>query len=118
MACEKFGTFNFTINGRAYSPRGSWSIMPTNREIEAESNHDGTMYITSKPVPASAEGSLSGFNDIDLIMGICDQDVVFTFDDGDTYVFAGAAIVGRPSLNTENGELSGIKIASPRAFKQ
>ena len=114
---QRFGTFSFIVDGRTFSPRGSWTISPTNRELDAEMNLDGTMFNTEKPVPAMAEGSISGYDDVDALMGLCDATVHFSFDDGDTFVFSGASIVGRPAFNMETGETTGVVVKSPRARK-
>ncbi|WP_345815264.1 phage tail tube protein [Paraburkholderia sp. PREW-6R] len=111
--CAIAGTFYLTVNGQQVSARGAFDIMPLNFERSVEANMDGTVYITQKPVPASASGTLSYSRDIDLqaLYTLCDVPCTIELVNGDTFVFPKAHIVGSPKLNTEKGEISDFKIA-------
>lgn len=113
------GRLFVTIEGVQYSPRGAFEIMPGQVEREAGSNHDGTLWINAKPVPAEASGSLSYSDGLDIVQlsEICGANITFELENGDTYIFANAAVVDRPSLNTETGEISGFRVVSDSVSK-
>ncbi|NUX55922.1 phage tail tube protein [Paraburkholderia youngii] len=115
--CAIGGTIYLTVNGTQVSPRGAFDIQPLNREREAESNQDGTMYITEKPVPATATGSISYDSGLDLqaLYSLCGVTATIELVNGDTFIFPQASVVGTPKLNTEKGEISDFKIASATA---
>jgi hypothetical protein len=111
------GTVRLTIDGQIYSPRGSVTIMPTTKEKTAESNLDGTVYVTSKNVPAKIDVSISdgcGLSLEDLMNHACTEATVELDEVGRTYVLVQATVVGRPSLNPETGEISGISLVAKR----
>jgi hypothetical protein len=112
--CAIAGTFYLTIKGQQVSARGAFDIMPLNRERDAEANQDGTIYITEKPVPASASGSLSYSRELNIqtLYQICGETATIELVNGDTFVFPKASVVGTPKLNTEKGEISDFKIVS------
>jgi hypothetical protein len=118
-SCSIGGTFYLTVNGQQVSARGAFDIQPLNFERDAESNQDGTMYITEKPVPASATGSLSYSRGLDLqgLYSLCGVTCTIELVNGDTFIFPSASVVGTPKLNTEKGEISDFKIASASARK-
>ncbi|KIP14917.1 phage tail tube family protein [Burkholderia sp. MSHR3999] len=113
-SCAIAGTFYLRVNGQQVSARGAFDIQPLNFERSADANQDGTIYITQKPTPATAEGTLSYSRDLDLqtLYTLCDVPVTIELCNGDTFVFAKAHVVGQPKLNTEKGEISNFKIAS------
>lgn len=112
------GRVSLTINGDAgpkkVSLRGSVTIRPTTKETEALANSDGTMYVTTKAVPAEAEIMISdrcGLTFADLLNCTIDATIQL-IDMGRTYLFTRARLVGRPEIKTEDGEISGLKVAS------
>lgn len=108
------GRFSITINGKRYQARGSATIKPTTFERTAEANSDGSMYVTTKPMPAEADLQFSDSCGLsyDELLG-CHVDVTIRLMDMKrTFLFTRATLVGRPEIKTENGEISGIKIAS------
>lgn len=112
------GRVAITINGagvpRKLSVRAAVTIRPTTKETEANANSDGTMYVTTKSVPAEAEIKLSdkcGLRLEDLLNCTVDATIEL-IDMSRVYLFTRSRIVGRPELNTEDGEISGLKIAS------
>jgi len=107
-------TFNGPQGPKKVSVRGSVTIRPTTIETEAEANQDGTMYVTTKAVPAEAEITLSdrcGLT-LDDILGCSVDATIDLIDMKRTYLYTRSRVVGRPEINTENGEISGLKIAS------
>lgn len=104
-----------TIDGEVYSPRGTWSVMPGTLESEADANLDGTIYITSKPVPAKAEGSISdrcGLS-VEKLQKVKCTTITLDLDEVNrSYIFVNASIVGRPSLDISTGEISNVSIVA------
>lgn len=108
------GRVRITANGQAWSARSSVTVEPINFERKVESNQDGSIYVTTKPMPATAEITLSDSCDmvIDDIMG-CPLDVTIELVDvRRRYLFTKAVVVGRPKINTETGEISGLTVTS------
>jgi hypothetical protein len=108
------GRVTVTANGRRWSPRATVNIMPTNFERAVESNQDGTIFTTTKPQPFKATMSLSdscGMKIEDIMS--CPIDVTIELVDvRRTYFFTKAVVVGRPEINTENGEIRNLEITS------
>lgn len=105
------GRASVTINGVRVSPR-SVSIIPLNYERDVKSNQDGSIYTIFKPTPAEADINLSDACGMEItdLMG-CPLDVTIDlWDVRRRYLFTKAVIVGRPKINTETGEISGMKI--------
>jgi hypothetical protein len=99
---------------RKLSIRANVTIMPTTVETEALANSDGSMYVTTKPVPATVELSISdkcGLRMEDLLNCYIDATLEM-IDMRRTYLFTRARMVGRPSIKAEDGEISGVKLAS------
>ncbi len=116
MACCEYGKMTMTIEGQIVSARGEFTLRPTNLEREGGANEDGTMWSSLKPVPAEAEGSIDACSvDISKLWDQCDVTVTFELNSGESYVYPHARIMGRPELNTGNGETGGFKIMSPVA---
>lgn len=108
------GRVTLTVNGVRYSTRSGITIMPSTFERSAEANDDGSIYVTTKPMPAEAEFTLSdrcGLTIADLDQ--CHIDATFDFIDmRRQYLFTKATVVGRPSIKSDTGEISGLKIVS------
>jgi hypothetical protein len=119
MANVVGGRLFLTIDGQQFSPRGAFTLRPTTLEREADSNHDGSLFVTAKPVPAELEGSLSYTDNIDInaLSELDGVSVTVELENGDTYVYADATVVGRIELNTETGEISNFMIASDSVTK-
>lgn len=116
-ACANSGSrVILTVNGTRYSARSSITVRPTTKETEAESNQDGTLFVTTKAVPAEMEITFSDRIGLDpnvLQQSGCGIDVTAELIDMNrTYLFTKSYVVGRPEINTENGEISGLKVAS------
>ena len=111
------GRVTLKINGKQYKARAVGSIMPTNTEVTVEANGDGSIFSTTKAVPAEGEFTLSDSCDLVLsdVQG-CHVDVTFTLTVMKrTYYFSRATIGGRPSLNPSTGEITGFKCFSQSA---
>ncbi len=109
------GRVALTIDGVSYSARASVTIRPTNVEKEAKANHDGTIYTTTKAVPAEADITLSDRCGLDLetLTKACHVDATIQLIDmSRTYLFSKCSVVGRPEINSEDGEIKGLKLAS------
>ena len=110
------GRVIFRVGDRTWSTRGGITVKPTVVERAAESNDDGSIYTTTKAVPAEAEFTLTDKCDlpIDELINGCHVDATIElFDMGRRrWLFTDASIVGRPEYNTESGEISGLKIVS------
>lgn len=107
-------TFNTNRGPMKVSVRGAATIRPTTVETEANANQDGSMYVTTKAVPAEAEITLSdrcGLT-LDDILGCTVDATLEMIDMRRTYLFTQSRVVGRPEINSEDGEISGLKIAS------
>ena len=116
---KKGGRVSITLHGIVYSARASVTISPATVERENAVNRDGTGYSTIKPKTAFAEisfdrGERSGivFNDAMLLGDI--NASIFEEDAGVTHFFTSAALGGTPSLDTETGEITGLRIDAAR----
>lgn len=116
--CNSFGgRISIDIGGKRYSARGDITLTPTNLEVAGEANHDGTAYFTAKPVLYGASMNFTApcglvWNDE---LARCAINVTIVEEqNGRAHLFTGARLVGRPSLNLSNGEVSGLSIMSDR----
>ena len=119
--CE-YGRIAVTVDGARFSARGPFEIKPNNFEREAGLNYDGTPFTTVKPVPAMASGSFDAcsIENFDALLNACDLTVVIEFGNPAnpvTWVFSQAVLTGRPSLNSETGEVTDVVFESPSAVR-
>lgn len=107
------GRVRVTANGQTWSTRGAVTIMPIPFERKVESNNDGTIYTTTKAVPVEAEIQFSDFCGMDLnTLMTCPLDVTIELIDlNRQYLFSKCVVVGRPKINTETGDITGMTIA-------
>ncbi len=108
------GRVRITANGKTWAVRSSVTVEPINFERKVESNQDGSIYVTTKPMPATAEIILSDHCDmaIEEVM-TCPLDVTIELIDvRRRYMFTKAVIVGRPKIDTETGAISGLTVTS------
>ena len=114
----KGGRYTVNINGQRYSGRGKATIKPARATPKAEPNRDGTGYRTVEAKLASLELSFDrgpGDQRIpwDETMLLTDVDVTFAeYDTGVTHYFTSASWNGEPSLDTDNGEVTGMSVMS------
>ena len=107
------GRASVTINGIRVSPR-TVTITPLMYERTVASNQDGTIYTTTKPMPAECDLTLSDSCGMVMedLMG-CPVDVtVDLWDVRRRYLFTTGVVVGRPSLDTLTGDIRGLKISA------
>src|ERR1700753_1869400 len=109
----KGGRFTLDINGISYSGRGKATIKPSRVSLTNGANMDGTGYSTVKPV--LAELDLTFDRGVGLVWDetllLQRLNVTFSEDDyGQTHLYTGAAFEGEPSIDSESGEGSGLKI--------
>ncbi len=108
------GRVRITANGNIWSARAAVTVMPINFERKVEANQDGSIYTTTKAVPVEAEITLSDSCGMQLadVMS-CPLDVTIELIDVKRrYLFTKAVVVGRPKLNTETGEISGLTVTA------
>lgn len=120
--CNSFGgRIVIEIDGVRYPPtEADVSIDPTNMEVEAMPNQDGSMARLVHVRLYGAEFTLRNSCGIvwDAAMAKCKVNVSIVEETTQRqHLFTGATIVGRPKLNLSNGEVSGLSIAGP-AYKR
>lgn len=109
------GRVALTVDGEKYSVRAAVTVRPSRIEVDGEANQDGSVYFLTKPVPGEADIVLSdrcGLPTDKLINGCLVDATITLIDMARTYLFTRARMTGRPVLNTETGELSGMTIKS------
>lgn len=114
------GRVVITAEGKRWAVRSSVTVEPINFERKVESNQDGSIYVTTKPMPATAEITLSDSCDMNLedVMS-CPIDVTITLVDvRRKYLFSKAVIVGRPKIDTETGAISGLIVTSDNVTQE
>lgn len=118
MASPNAGGFvELTLNGTPYSIAGELEIEETNFEAEAVVNQDGSIARTVKPKPRKM---MLKFRDRQGTASIVAE--IFAQERFDvsarqvhmnrTVLLTGAFAVGKPKLNTANGEVDGIELVS------
>jgi len=111
----KGGRYSLDIDGQTFSGRAKATINPSNVELANEANQDGTGYTTVKPGLYGIEltfdrGSGIKWNAAMLLKKV---NVTFREDDvGLTHYLTGARWQGKPAIDTENGEVSGLSLMS------
>jgi hypothetical protein len=106
------GRVVITANGKRWSARSAVTVKPTTFERKAEANQDSTLAVQNKAAFPEADIVLSDRCGLflDDIMG-CPIDVTIDLIDmRRKYYFTKAIVVGRPSINSETGEIRDIKI--------
>lgn len=111
------GIVRLTINGEVFSIRGSVNVMATNIERTEGANLDGSVFVTSKPVPQTVEMTVSdrcGLYLTTLHDYKCGDATIEMPEVGRTLALVNATVTGRPSLNPETGEISNFKLVGTR----
>lgn len=115
VCCDNSGgRVAIKVGGVTYSARSAVTLKPTTTEREAKANQDGSIYVTTKAVPAEADCSLGDRCGLDLetLMAACHVDVTIEFIDmRRTYLFTKASVVGRPEIDSESGDIKNVKFA-------
>jgi Phage tail tube protein len=112
------GRVELTIDGEKYSLRSAVTVRPSRISVEGGANQDGSPYYTTSPQLAEADIVLSdrcGLPTDKLINGCLVDATIRLVDVKRTYLFTRSRLTGRPSLNSENGEISGMTIMSAQA---
>ncbi len=118
MASPNAGGFvELTINGTPYSIAGELEIEETNYEAEAVANQDGTISRTQKPKPYRFELKIRDRQGPAVVAAIFQDNVLLDVSAIEkqmkrTVLLTGAFATGTPKRNTQNGEISGIKLES------
>ena len=114
VCCVSGGRVIITANGKKWTARTAAQIDYTDTERTVTANQDGSLAVSFKPMPPKATFSMSNECDFDLAnLDNCNFDVTFDLIDARIkFFFTNAIRVGRPKLNTETGEISGIEITS------
>ncbi len=114
MANNVGGRVDIRIGGEVYSPVAEVTVMPTNLEVEAVDNQDGTIGRSVKSSHYEIEMSVRDARGLDinrLYVESFDLSMVER-DMGRSVLMSNAFATGRPKRNTVNGEISGITIVS------
>ena len=113
MSGNKGGRFTLDIDGKRYSGRGKATISPAAATRENGTNMDGTKWSSVKPKLVSLDLTFDRGVGLkwDEDMMLDDLNVTFVETDAKvTHLFTDASWSGEPSIDTENGEVSGLKI--------
>lgn len=111
----KGGRFTLDISGQTYSGRGKATIMPARAVRENGVNMDSTGWSSVQPKLASLDLSFDRGVGLkwDADMMLAEVNVTFVETDAKvTHLYTNANWSGEPSIDSENGEVSGLKIES------
>lgn len=107
------GRFTLEINGVTYSGRGKATVMPAGATRENGANMDGTGWSSVKPKLPSLELTFDRGVGLKWDETMMLKELNATFKETDakrTHLFTDANWSGDPSIDTETGEVSGLKI--------
>lgn len=119
------GRVSTVIGGVAYSARGVITLNPSNMNVSAGVNQDGSVYRTVAPKARTAEITFDRFVDNDgvplkwaeNIMEQVNLGITFVEQDGGlTHILSGGFFTGEPTMDTSTGEVSGLGLAA-EAYK-
>lgn len=105
------GEMRFTFNASPIVLRAAISYNPAKYEIEGMTNQDGSVSRTLKPSAYTFEVTFEDGRDIDwdaVMLGGPYNVTVVEDTTGTIHMWSGASFTGRPSVNRESGEVSGI----------
>ena len=115
------GRVSTVIGGVAYSARGVITLNPSNINVSAGVNQDGSVYRTVAPKARTAEITFDRFVDNDgvplkwaeNIMEQTQLGITFVEQDGGlTHILSGGFFTGEPTMDTSTGEVSGLGLAA------
>lgn len=115
------GRVSTVIGGVAYSARGVITLNPSNMNVSAGVNQDGSLYRTVAPKARTAEITFDRFVDNDgvplkwaeNIMALVNLGITFVEQDGGlTHILSGGFFTGEPTMDTSTGEISGLGLAA------
>lgn len=111
------GRITLNIGGAQYTPsEADITVKPTNREVDAEMNQDGSVSYRQKLVPAEMDIKFrnnSGINWQNTMLMCSVNATVQEEDNGRIWLMTGARMTGRPEINLSTGEVSGIVLKGP-----
>lgn len=117
----KGGRVSMTGNGITFIGRGAFKVMTTSVELENATNSDGSGYSTVKGVLPCLEGDFDRGDGVlwDDTMMLQSWNWTFVEDDtGVSHLFTSARFAGRPTLDTANGQVSGLKVETDKGNYQ
>lgn len=117
MAGNDFGgRITFALStGTRLSLRGTFSVDPADQSNEAQTNQDGSLDRIGKPESPSCEINFADNNSIDysqlMKSGRFNVTAIEDFT-GVTHYYTGCIVVGKPTINRMNGEVTGCSISA------
>jgi hypothetical protein len=105
------GEMRFTFNARPLVMRAAISYNPTRFEFEGMANQDNSPSRTMKPTAYNFEVTFEDAADVDwdaVMLGGPYNVTVVEDTTGTLHMWTKAQFTGRPSVNRESGEVSGI----------
>ena len=109
------GRLQITIGSTTYSCRGKCQVDPSLVSVDAGVNWDGKGYKTVKPELAAVSLSFDRGKGLPWTQDwmLKDENVtIVELDAGVTHYLTAATKVGKPTIDTENGEVSGVSLKS------
>lgn len=111
------GRITLNIGGVQYAPsEADVTVKPTNTEVDAEMNQDGSLAFKVKLVPAEIDVKFRNNSGINwqANMQTCSVNAtVQEEDNGRQWLMTGGRMTGRPEINLSTGEVSGIILKGP-----
>lgn len=105
------GEMRFTFNASPLVLRAAISYNPTRFEFEGMANQDNSVSRTVKPTAYNFEVTFEDGADVDwdaVMLGGPYNVTVVEDTTGTLHMWTGSQFTGRPSVNRESGEVSGI----------
>ena len=115
------GRVSTVIGGIAYSARGVITLDPSNIEVTAGVNQDGSLFRNVAPKARTAEITFDRFVDnegvplkwAENIMELVNLGITFVeLDGGLTHIMSGGFFTGKPTHDTSTGEIAGLGLAA------
>ncbi|TWD54544.1 tail tube protein [Agrobacterium vitis] len=109
------GMMHVNFGGVPLVLRGAFKLNPVNTKTEVKTNFDGSIGRVFTPQAPMADVTLedtlpAGVTWQQLIMAAPTTIAIIEDQIGVIHTFVGAVIEGEPSVNREDGEVSGLKI--------
>lgn len=115
------GRVSTVIGGVNYSARGVITLDPSNMDVTAGVNQDGSLYRNVAPKARTAEITFDRFVDnngqplrwAENIMLLTNLGITFIEQDtGVTHILSGGFFTGSPKQDTATGEISNLALAA------
>lgn len=114
MAGNVGGRVDITIDGVTYHPVAEIKLQESNMEVDVVDNQDGTIGRSVKSSHYEIDitfRDMAGLNIQDLMSRYFDFSGIER-DMGRSILMTNAFLTGKPSRNSVNGEVSGLKVVS------